>query len=132
MTSSTSSSSSTPSNAPIVLGYAYDGCLGSRDNYPSFTLVATESDMAVQRCIEMSTGSKYVGLYKQSCYKADSLNGTEFVSSRFFIIIFLFTFFTSRIFVAHYPYFILAILFLLFTFCNTRYIDNNGKFFDKE
>ncbi|KAF5251249.1 hypothetical protein FANTH_3684 [Fusarium anthophilum] len=79
ITSSTSSSSRTPSNAPIVQGYAYDGCLGSRDNYPSFTLVATESDMTVQRCIEMSPGSKYVGINEQSCYKADSLNGTEFV-----------------------------------------------------
>ncbi|KAF5628830.1 hypothetical protein F52700_7923 [Fusarium sp. NRRL 52700] len=121
--------SSTPSNAPIVQGYAYDGCLGSRDNYPSFTLVATESDMTVQKCIEMSPGSKYVGLYEQSCYKADSLDRTEFVSSRFFFFffffsLFLFAFFpASHIFFVNYPYYLLAVLFLhlrLFIFCQTR------------
>ncbi|KAF4495925.1 pyrimidine 5 -nucleotidase [Fusarium agapanthi] len=141
ITSSTSSSPGTPSNAPIVKGYAYDGCLGSRDNYPSFTLVATESDMTVKRCIEMSAESRYVGLYEQSCYRADSINGTEFVSNCFFVIFvilffpfFLFTFFfTSHIFFVYYPYFLLVSkfpLFLLFIY-KSRYININGKFFAK-
>ncbi|KAF5659150.1 hypothetical protein FCIRC_12607 [Fusarium circinatum] len=88
--------------------------------------------MTVQRCIDMSPGSKYVGLYEQSCYKADSLNGTEFVSNCFFFIFFLFTFFlTSHIFSVHYPYFLLVFDILLFLFCKTRYIKIEGKFYDK-
>ncbi|KAL2201854.1 hypothetical protein CC79DRAFT_1402170 [Sarocladium strictum] len=72
------SASSTPArNIPVVDDYIYTGCLSSREGYPSFVGVATDPQMTTEKCIKLAAGSKYIGIYQESCYKADSLSETE-------------------------------------------------------
>ncbi|KAF5624808.1 extracellular alpha-1 4-glucan glucosidase [Fusarium tjaetaba] len=75
-----STTSSSASNVPYVDMYDYLGCLESQEEFPSFTEIATASDMTVEKCIEIGSGSQYIGVHRRSCYKADNLSGTDFTA----------------------------------------------------
>ncbi|CEI41863.1 unnamed protein product [Fusarium venenatum] len=82
--SNVDSPSSTPSNAafnlPFIGEYAYFGCLGSTAEYPTFTDVSNDDgDMTTEKCVSLAAGSKYIGLYRGSCFAADSLAGSMLV-----------------------------------------------------
>ncbi|KAF5655131.1 hypothetical protein F25303_813 [Fusarium sp. NRRL 25303] len=53
--------------------YDYLGCLSSQEEFPSFTEIATASDMTVKKCIEVGAGSQYIGVHRR-------LSGTEFIA----------------------------------------------------
>ncbi|KAG8667774.1 hypothetical protein FPOAC1_012613 [Fusarium poae] len=76
------SASSTPSarNIPILSEYAFTGCLKSLEGYPSFQEVATDPEMTTRKCVDLAFGSEYIGVYQETCYKADVLDDTEFIS----------------------------------------------------
>ncbi|KIL86461.1 hypothetical protein FAVG1_10290 [Fusarium avenaceum] len=75
------STSSTPPvrNIPTLREYAFTGCLKSLEGYPSFTEVATDPKMTTGKCVDLASGSKYIGVYQETCYKADLLDDTEFI-----------------------------------------------------
>ncbi|KAH6950821.1 hypothetical protein DER45DRAFT_649320 [Fusarium avenaceum] len=75
------STSSTPParNIPTIREYAFTGCLKSLEGYPSFTEVATDPKMTTGKCVDLASGSKYIGVYQETCYKADLLDDTEFI-----------------------------------------------------
>ncbi|KAF5979465.1 hypothetical protein FCOIX_5293 [Fusarium coicis] len=87
-TQSTSESSALPStssapsarNIPTLGEYAFTGCLKSLEGYPSFKEVATDSEMTTRKCVDLASGSEYIGVYQETCYKADVLDDTEFVA----------------------------------------------------
>ncbi|KAF5674643.1 hypothetical protein FCIRC_7708 [Fusarium circinatum] len=76
------STSSTPSasNIPTLGEYTFTGCLKSLEGYPSFKEVATDPEMTTRKCVELALGSAYIGVYQETCYKADVLDDTEFVA----------------------------------------------------
>ncbi|KAF5712282.1 MUC1-extracellular alpha-1 4-glucan glucosidase [Fusarium mundagurra] len=76
------STSSAPSarNIPTLGEYAFTGCLKSLEGYPSFKEVATDPDMTTRKCVDLAVGSEYIGVYQETCYKADVLDDTEFVA----------------------------------------------------
>ncbi|KAF4472904.1 hypothetical protein FAGAP_13486 [Fusarium agapanthi] len=75
------STSSTPSasNIPTLGEYTFTGCLKSLEGYPSFKEVATDPEMTTRKCVELALGSEYIGVYQETCYKADVLDDTEFI-----------------------------------------------------
>ncbi|KAM5382955.1 hypothetical protein ACJA88_003488 [Fusarium oxysporum] len=76
-----STSSTLPARNILAFGeYTFTGCLRSLEGYPSFTEVATDPEMTTRKCVDLALGSEYVGVYKESCYKADLLSDTEFIS----------------------------------------------------
>ncbi|KAH7165049.1 hypothetical protein DER46DRAFT_662164 [Fusarium sp. MPI-SDFR-AT-0072] len=76
-----STSSTPPARNILAFGeYTFTGCLRSLEGYPSFTEVATDPEMTTRKCVDLAFGSEYVGVYKESCYKADLLSDTEFIS----------------------------------------------------
>ncbi|CVL08702.1 uncharacterized protein FMAN_06859 [Fusarium mangiferae] len=79
--SASPSTSSTPtaSNIPALGEYVFTGCLKSLEGYPSFKEVATDPKMTTRKCVELASGSKYIGVYQETCYKADLLDDTEFI-----------------------------------------------------
>ncbi|KLO95471.1 uncharacterized protein LW93_8011 [Fusarium fujikuroi] len=79
--SASPSTSSTPtaSNIPALGEYAFTGCLKSLESYPSFKEVATDPKMTTGKCVDLASGSKYIGVYQETCYKADLLDDTEFI-----------------------------------------------------
>ncbi|RBR12677.1 hypothetical protein FVER53590_29051 [Fusarium verticillioides] len=81
-TSALPSTSSTPStsNIPTLGEYTFTGCLKSPEGYPSFKEVATDPEMTTRKCIDLALGSAYIGVYQETCYKADVLDDTEFVA----------------------------------------------------
>ncbi|KAH7002960.1 hypothetical protein EDB82DRAFT_549390 [Fusarium venenatum] len=76
------SASSTPpaGNIPTLGEYAFTGCLESLEGYPSFQEVATDPEMTTRKCVGLALGSQYIGVYQETCYKADVLDDTEFIS----------------------------------------------------
>ncbi|KAF4439125.1 hypothetical protein FACUT_4362 [Fusarium acutatum] len=36
--------------------------------------------MTTRKCVDLASGSKYIGVYQETCYKADVLDDTEFIS----------------------------------------------------
>ncbi|KAG9503442.1 hypothetical protein J7337_006287 [Fusarium musae] len=76
------STSSTPSasNIPTLGEYTFTGCLKSLEGYPSFKEVATDPEMTTRKCVDLALGSAYIGVYQETCYKADVLDDTEFVA----------------------------------------------------
>ncbi|KAF5567588.1 hypothetical protein FPHYL_3211 [Fusarium phyllophilum] len=76
------SATSTPParNIPAFGEYTFTGCLKSLEGYPSFKEVATDPEMTTRKCVELASGSMYIGVYQETCYKADVLDDTEFVS----------------------------------------------------
>ncbi|KAJ4138555.1 hypothetical protein NW768_002398 [Fusarium equiseti] len=64
-TSAPAPSSTAIRNLEHIGAYDYTGCLGSSKGYPTFTKVATDSEMTTEKCIELATGSKYIGIYEQ-------------------------------------------------------------------
>ncbi|KAF5586174.1 MUC1-extracellular alpha-1 4-glucan glucosidase [Fusarium pseudocircinatum] len=81
LTASTTSStpSTSPRNIQVLDGYDFIACMRSDEGFPTFTEVATQADMTTEICVKLAAGSIYVGVYKQTCYKADSLAGSEVV-----------------------------------------------------
>ncbi|KAF5668772.1 hypothetical protein FDENT_11701 [Fusarium denticulatum] len=79
---SDASASSTPSasNIPTLGEYTFTGCLKSLEGYPSFEEVATDPEMTTRKCVDLALGSAYIGVYQETCYKADVLDDTEFVA----------------------------------------------------
>ncbi|KAG4287270.1 hypothetical protein FPRO06_04922 [Fusarium proliferatum] len=79
--SASPSTSSTPttSNIPALGEYAFTGCLKSLEGYPSFKEVATDPKMTTVKCVDLASGSKYIGVYQETCYKADLLDDTELI-----------------------------------------------------
>ncbi|CZR43779.1 uncharacterized protein FPRO_07304 [Fusarium proliferatum ET1] len=79
--SASPSTSSTPtaSNIPALGEYAFTGCLKSLEGYPSFKEVATDPKMTTGKCVDLASGSKYIGVYQETCYKADLLDDTELI-----------------------------------------------------
>ncbi|CZR49350.1 uncharacterized protein FPRO_08909 [Fusarium proliferatum ET1] len=79
----TSTTSSTPSASPrniqVLDGYDFVACLRSDEGFPTFTEVASQANMTTEICVDLSAGSIYVGVYEETCYKADSLDGSEIV-----------------------------------------------------
>ncbi|KAF5250666.1 hypothetical protein FANTH_4109 [Fusarium anthophilum] len=76
------STSTTPSasNIPTLGEYTFTGCLKSLEGYPSFKEVATDPEMTTRKCVDLALGSAYIGVYQETCYKADVLDDTEFVA----------------------------------------------------
>ncbi|KAF5979381.1 hypothetical protein FBULB1_5752 [Fusarium bulbicola] len=76
------STSSTPSasNIPTLGEYTFTGCLKSLEGYPSFKEVATDPEMTTRKCVDLALGSAYIGVYQETCYKADVLDDTEFLA----------------------------------------------------
>ncbi|SCO50222.1 probable MUC1-Extracellular alpha-1,4-glucan glucosidase [Fusarium fujikuroi] len=81
LTSSTTSSapSASPRNIQVLDGYDFIACLRSDEGFPTFTEVATQANMTTEICVKLAAGSIYVGVYEETCYKADSLDGSEIV-----------------------------------------------------
>ncbi|KAL6922425.1 hypothetical protein FSST1_006451 [Fusarium sambucinum] len=77
------SASSTPSagNIPTLGDYIFTGCLKSLEGYPSFQEVVTDPNMTTRKCVDLALGSDYIGVYQETCYKADVLDDTEFISN---------------------------------------------------
>lgn len=65
--SASPSTSSTPtaSNIPALGEYAFTGCLKSLEGYPSFKEVATDPKMTTGKCVDLASGSKYIGVYQE-------------------------------------------------------------------
>ncbi|KAH7209938.1 hypothetical protein DER44DRAFT_864616 [Fusarium oxysporum] len=76
-----STASSTPKNLETIGAYSFVGCLGSLEDYPTFTEVLTDPLMTTRQCIALAAGRKYIGIYQRSCYAADSLTGAGLVVS---------------------------------------------------
>ncbi|KAF5584299.1 hypothetical protein FPANT_7902 [Fusarium pseudoanthophilum] len=74
------SSAPSASNIPALGEYTFAGCLKSLDGYPSFKEVATDSEMTTRKCVDLASGSEYIGVYQETCYKADVLDETEFIA----------------------------------------------------
>ncbi|RSL74269.1 hypothetical protein CEP53_000355 [Fusarium sp. AF-6] len=79
--SGTSTEAARASNLPLIKGYEFIGCLGSRQGYPTFEELLTDPEMTTARCIELAVGRKFVGLYFRSCYVADELTNTGLVQN---------------------------------------------------
>ncbi|RKL31145.1 hypothetical protein BFJ72_g11162 [Fusarium proliferatum] len=79
--SASPSTSSTPParNIPTLGEYAFTGCLKSLEGYPSFKEVASDPKMTTGKCIDLASGSKYIGVYQETCYKADLFDDTELI-----------------------------------------------------
>ncbi|KAF5697378.1 hypothetical protein FGLOB1_12805 [Fusarium globosum] len=77
--SPSTSSAPTASNIPALGEYAFTGCLKSLEGYPSFKEVATDPKMTTGKCVDLASGSKYIGVYQETCYKADLLDDTELI-----------------------------------------------------
>ncbi|KAF4948586.1 hypothetical protein FGADI_9543 [Fusarium gaditjirri] len=74
-----STSSASPINIQVLDGYDFIACLRSDEGFPTFTEVATQANMTTEICVKLAAGSIYVGVYEETCYKADSLDGSEIV-----------------------------------------------------
>ncbi|KAG5746533.1 hypothetical protein H9Q70_010786 [Fusarium xylarioides] len=74
------SSAPSASNIPALGEYTFTGCLKSLEGYPSFKEVATDPEMTTRKCVDLAVGSEYIGVYQETCYKADVLDDTEFIS----------------------------------------------------
>ncbi|CVK98775.1 related to MUC1-Extracellular alpha-1,4-glucan glucosidase [Fusarium mangiferae] len=78
-----STTSTTPSTSPrniqVLDGYDFVACLRSDEGFPTFTEVSTQANMTTEICVKLAAGSIYVGVYEETCYKADSLAGSEVV-----------------------------------------------------
>ncbi|OIW24558.1 hypothetical protein CONLIGDRAFT_636722 [Coniochaeta ligniaria NRRL 30616] len=82
-TSAPPSSTSTASGSgfPSPIGpFAFFGCVGSIDNYPTFSLVASSSEMTIETCTSACTGSLYSGVY--DTYVFTDIHTPQSLSSR--------------------------------------------------
>ncbi|KAF5564855.1 hypothetical protein FNAPI_1933 [Fusarium napiforme] len=68
------------SNIPALGEYTFTGCLKSMEGYPSFKEVATDPHMTTRKCVDLALGSEYIGVYQETCYKADVLDDAEFIA----------------------------------------------------
>ncbi|KAM0553346.1 hypothetical protein ACHAPJ_007359 [Fusarium lateritium] len=68
-------------NLPIIGQYTFAGCLGSAAGFPDFAEVSTDEEMSTERCVSLAAGNRYIGIYQGSCFAADSLIGSAFVST---------------------------------------------------
>ncbi|PNP78641.1 hypothetical protein FNYG_07987 [Fusarium nygamai] len=74
------SSAPSASNIPALGEYTFTGCLKSLEGYPSFKEVATDSEMTTRKCVDLASGSEYIGVYQETCYKAEVLDDAEFIA----------------------------------------------------
>ncbi|KAJ9136598.1 hypothetical protein NKR23_g9802 [Pleurostoma richardsiae] len=74
-TSSAPASASTSAAAdffPDTVGaFSFLGCLGSEENFPSYSLILTSQDMDIEMCTSACADHVYAGLYDTECFCAD-------------------------------------------------------------
>ncbi|WQF90256.1 Putative carbohydrate-binding WSC [Colletotrichum destructivum] len=63
-------------NLPNVDNYAFIGCLGSPSGFGSFVQVGQDPNMTQERCVNLSQGRQYGGVFNDTCFVSDLLQGT--------------------------------------------------------
>ncbi|CCF34940.1 hypothetical protein CH063_06839, partial [Colletotrichum higginsianum] len=68
-------------NLPNVDNYAFIGCLGSPSGYESFVQVGQDPNMTQERCVNLSQGRQYGGVFNDTCFVSDSLQRTALLTA---------------------------------------------------
>ncbi|KAK1252871.1 hypothetical protein MKX08_004058 [Trichoderma sp. CBMAI-0020] len=63
-----------PVNPIKIKDYSYLGCFHSGSDFKSFRQVTSGNDMALEQCIDLCHGQKYVGVFDTRCFCADRLD----------------------------------------------------------
>lgn len=63
-----------PVNPIKIKDYSYLGCFHSSSDFESFREANSAKDMALEKCIDLCHGQKYVGVFDSHCFCADRLD----------------------------------------------------------
>ncbi|KAG4268014.1 hypothetical protein FPRO04_04430 [Fusarium proliferatum] len=74
-TAPTSSASSAPGFPGSIGDFAFFGCVGSTDGFPTFELLQTSGSMDLNLCASLAEGRAYFGVHDEECYAGDEIDG---------------------------------------------------------
>ncbi|KAF5529995.1 hypothetical protein FMEXI_13811, partial [Fusarium mexicanum] len=74
-TEPTSSATSAAGFPGSILDFAFFGCLGSTEGFPTFELLQSSGSMDLNLCASLAKGRAYFGVHDEDCYAGDEIDG---------------------------------------------------------